>query len=244
MDDLLNGMLSSNISERSNAVEKLRSRLKTGKPLQEKPDNIVKVISNTISILRDANAKIVLQCLDCLQKFMELHPKSFPPLINMTFDMLMSKYGDGKIGIRNKATEVMVELIGMTDLAAGYDRLFGLLSIANKSIRVKEQIILTFLLLHSTYGEEVLNIPNLLKKLSTLLNDNTASVRSLAVDALATLHVYMGDEMLEQLEAQGVRTDRIVSIQDAVVSESYVGALEPVRDVAVALLRNGRLGRD
>ena len=236
MENILNGLQAGTISDRAAAIEKLSRRLAQGKPLQEKPDNLVKLISHTVSNLRDANVKIVLQSLELVEMFMHLHPESFPKLINLCFELLMAKYSHGKAAVRNKATEVMVELIGMTDLAAGYDRLYRQIQHSGKSVRVKEQIIYSLLLLHSTYGEEVLHIPDLLKKLGALLGDSTASVRNLAIDALATLHAYMGDRMLLELEAQGVRTDRVVAIQDAVVSESYLAAMEPVREVALALL--------
>ena len=43
----------------------------------------------------------------------ESHSDIFTPLINMTFELLISKYSDSKAIIRNKATDIMISLINL-----------------------------------------------------------------------------------------------------------------------------------
>ena len=73
------------------ALDQLYDRLLRMRPFDLKLDILHKLISNTVSCLKDNNAKLVLICLDCIKLFLELHNKDFGPLVNMTFDMLILK---------------------------------------------------------------------------------------------------------------------------------------------------------
>jgi hypothetical protein len=57
----------------------------------------VKVVSACVSLVKEANLKIVLASLDCLQALMQERKETFNPLVNMTFDVLIPRLGDTKV---------------------------------------------------------------------------------------------------------------------------------------------------
>lgn len=54
-------------------------------------------MSASISILNDANPKVVLLGFECLQTLVTDFGEHFTPLINMSFDVLLAKFGDSKV---------------------------------------------------------------------------------------------------------------------------------------------------
>ena len=56
------------------------------------------VVSNCLTLTEDTNHKLCLVGLDSLQSLIECQTAAFQPYISMTFDLLISKYGDIKVG--------------------------------------------------------------------------------------------------------------------------------------------------
>ena len=50
-----------------------------------------------ISAVKDANPKVVLMALECVQIFVNEYKDIFQPSLNMTFDILLTKFGDSKV---------------------------------------------------------------------------------------------------------------------------------------------------
>ncbi len=176
------------------ALEQLLGRIKS-RPLTEfRNDALVRVLSAVINTLKDANPKVILLSLDCVQLLLNAHGDSFQSLVNMCFEMLLSKLSDGKLNVRTRATQVMVDLISMLGLSAGFEKLGQQMS--HKNFHVKEHILYTVLLLYRQYGDDIIAIPNLCVKLGVLLSDNQNSVRQLATDTLAAIHLILGDSLL------------------------------------------------
>ena len=194
MEGILTKLESSDIKVRISALEQLLARIKQRHLTECKNEILVRVMSSCVAALKDANPKVVLLCLDCVQLLLEAHGDSFQSLVNMCFDMLLSKLSDGKLNVRTRATQVMVDLINMLGLSAGFEKLGQ--HMAHKNFHVKEHILFAVLLLHRQYGEDIIAIPNLCVKVSVLLSDNQNSVRQLATDTLATLHSILGDSLL------------------------------------------------
>ncbi len=61
----------------------------------------IKVMSSSISLLNDANPKVVLLGFDCLQQLVRDYSEYFQPLVNMSIDMLIAKFGDSKVSANN-----------------------------------------------------------------------------------------------------------------------------------------------
>ena len=243
MESLSTQLQSSEIKVRAAALDAVLVRLRSGKPFGHdiKPDLLVRFMSNCISVLKDANPKLVMNGLDCVQLLLDSFADAFAPLINMTFELLFSKYCDSKMSIRSRATEVMVGLANMLGLAPSFEKLAQ--HLGHKNFRVKEHILFTVLLLHQTYGDEVvLVIPNLAPRLAALLSDHTESVRLLAIDTLAMLHTVLGDQMLLDLEAAGVRTTQLRLIQEAVRGGGYTQALQAMGSIGSASLSGASAG--
>ena len=57
------------------------------------------VVSNCLTLTEDTNHKLCLVGLDCLQSLIECQTESFQPYLSMTFDLLISKYGDVKVSV-------------------------------------------------------------------------------------------------------------------------------------------------
>lgn len=230
MEGLITNLQSSDIKVRAAALEavlsKLRASSTSARPFGSdcKQDVLIRFMSNCVSILKDANPKLIMSALDCTQQLMDIHSDSFTPLLNMTFELLFSKYSDSKLQIRTRATEVMVSLLNMLGLSVGFEKLSQ--HIGHKNFRVKEHILFTILLLHNAFGDEVVSqISSLPSKISILLSDQQATVRQLAVDTLAMLHTVLGDSMLVDLEMSGVRILQLRLIQDAIRGGSYQNAI-------------------
>ena len=115
----------------------------------------------------------------------ESHSDIFTPLINMTFELLISKYSDSKAIIRNKATDIMISLINLIGLVSGFEKLTSNLS--NKNFRVREQVLQTIVKLFDLYNEDIMFMPNLIQKTAVLLNDSQNTVRQIAINLFAPL---------------------------------------------------------
>lgn len=63
--------------------------LQTGKKLR--------LVNVTISAVKDANPKVVLLSLECVQLLVNNYKEIFQPSLNMTFEILLTKFGDGKV---------------------------------------------------------------------------------------------------------------------------------------------------
>ena len=239
MDRISTNLASTDLRERQAALEQLYNRLTKGRALELKPNVLVVLISNTLNCLKDNGAKVVLLCLDCIKMFLELHSKDFQPILNMSFDMLITKYADGKTSVRNKATELMVYIIRLMGIPAGIEKLCN--QLYTKSIRSKENIMFTIMIIHRLFGDEFFNNTDILVKLAALLSDNTESIRVLAVDAFALFAASAGDNVLTNLQVCGVRSDKIDAISERVNSDRYLEGMAAVKEVYDILNENNAI---
>eukprot|EP01034_Spumella_vulgaris_P026937 gene26937-33588_t len=175
-------------------------------------------MSSAISLLNDANPKVVMLGFDCLQLLVSDYGEYYQPLINMSFETLITKFSDSKAPIRQKATDSMICLIGLMDLTSGFERLVA--QLAHKNVRVREQMLFTISALHqsaSTSSSPVHSaqlaqlrfMPALVVKISATLNDSQASVRQAAVENI--------------LDSNGVKDNHITSILDGAAADHSPG---------------------
>ena len=144
----------------------------------------------------------------------ESHSEIFTPLINMTFELLIGKFSDSKVMIRNKATDIMISLINLIGLVSGFEKLTSNLS--NKNFRVREQVLQTIIKLFDIYNEDIMFMPNLISKTAILLNDSQNTVRQIAINLFAKLYSILGDSIFDELEAEGIKPNQIALIQVAI----------------------------
>lgn len=69
----------------------------------------------SISTVKDANPKIVIGGLNCLDLLIKNYKDDFSPMIAMSFDLLLAKLGDAKVmcalgALRNVACVLMIVL--------------------------------------------------------------------------------------------------------------------------------------
>ena len=98
----------------------------------------LKLLNSIVAVLQDANPKIVIAGLGCIEVIVEKHFEHYQPLVNMSFDVLLLKLGDARVSchitipfflmlpqasVRSSATSVMLRLIQAIGLSAGFERL-------------------------------------------------------------------------------------------------------------------------
>lgn len=59
--------------------------------------------SAAVSLLKEANLKVVLAGFDCLENLIKLRKESIGSLISMTFDVLVPRLGDTKVSLHRSA---------------------------------------------------------------------------------------------------------------------------------------------
>jgi hypothetical protein len=132
MENLISSLLTVDIKIRLSSIEKILLKLNNKPHLNDMQKDLkLRLMSNTISCLKDANPKIVLLVLDCLQIFLESNSDTFQPLINMSFELLLAKFSDSKQSVRLRSTEVMISMINMLGLSIGVDKILNHLSHRN-----------------------------------------------------------------------------------------------------------------
>lgn len=58
----------------------------------------MKLMNASISTVKDANPKIVIGGLNCLDLLIKNYKDDFSPMIAMSFELLLAKLGDAKVG--------------------------------------------------------------------------------------------------------------------------------------------------
>ena len=56
-----------------------------------------RLVNGTISAIKDANPKIVLIALECVQTLLDDYMDIFQSSLNMTFDIVLTRLGDSKV---------------------------------------------------------------------------------------------------------------------------------------------------
>ena len=217
MNQIIENIQSSNTKLRHNALETILLRLKSNNEKNNKlldNDTNIRLYSSIISLIKDANPKIVTTSLEITQLLIESHSEIFTPLINMTFELLIGKYSDSKAIIRNKATDIMISLINLIGLVSGFEKLASNLS--SKNFRIREQVLITILKLFDLYDEDIMFMPNLIPKMAVLLNDSQNSVRQIAINIFVKLYNILGDSIFSELEAEGIKPNQLILIQSAI----------------------------
>ena len=139
MDKIIQHLQSNEVLVKTKGLEELLEKLNRKVSLNSlQGDTKLRLINTTVMSLKDANPKIVLTAMECVKIFFDQYGTDFQPLVNMTFDILLTKFGDGKVhsyrivpdnvtflqlSVRARANETMVELINSIGLAAGYEKL-------------------------------------------------------------------------------------------------------------------------
>lgn len=60
----------------------------------------LKLLNSIVAALQDANPKIVIAGLGCIEVIIERHFEHYQPLVNMSFDVLLLKLGDARVSGR------------------------------------------------------------------------------------------------------------------------------------------------
>ncbi len=99
MEQFLVGFQSSDTKLKVTTAENFLVKLKQQRSwlLESKNDLRLKVMSSSLLIINDTNPKVVMLGLDILQCLLSEHRDYFQPLINMTFDTLITKFSDPKV---------------------------------------------------------------------------------------------------------------------------------------------------
>lgn len=139
----------------------------------------------------------VLLALNCVHMLVQNFGDNFNPLINMTFDTLLTKFIDTKVSIRAKAMNVMVSVITLMGLSTGLDRLMA--NHAHRNVRIRENMLATLdKVLESTeidvYDMKTTN--TVITKVAVLLNDKDTGVRQQSMDILAKLSNIFGESLM------------------------------------------------
>lgn len=83
---------------RAKALEDLLDKLQKQTSLNTlQGDTKLRLINTTVTALKDANPKIVLSAMECVKIFINEYSSDFQSLVNMTFDILLTKFGDSKV---------------------------------------------------------------------------------------------------------------------------------------------------
>ena len=56
-------------------------------------------MNGSVNLIKDANPKVAILALGCVDQLIKNYRDEFQPLVNMSFDLLLNKLGDGKVGI-------------------------------------------------------------------------------------------------------------------------------------------------
>jgi hypothetical protein len=93
METIIVQLQSTDIKTKLSAIDCLCDKLNKGKGLTDlSNDTRVRLYSACVSLLKDANPKIVNSGFDIVQIFID-DTISFQPLVNLTFDILLVKFG-------------------------------------------------------------------------------------------------------------------------------------------------------
>ncbi len=171
-------------------------------------------MGSVVDALKDANPKIVVTALSCIEIFINEYYNSFQSLGNLLYELLLLKFTDVKNNIRIKSVNLMVSFINIYGLTSGFDKLC--VSLNHKNYRVREHILLTMSKLCDIYGDDIIVVPNLAIKISNLLGDAQLSIRQTCIVILLKLYGVYGETMVDDLENNNVKPAYIKIVQDAI----------------------------
>eukprot|EP01031_Cornospumella_fuschlensis_P025028 gene25028-30232_t len=165
-----------------------------------KVDVGIKVMSSVINLVKEANLKVVLSSLDCLQSLVQERKEAFSALINMTFDVLIPRLGDTKANVREKTEEVFRLVVLTYDASTMMDKMGA--NLGNRNVHIKTALLDTMRTLYAHTQEQTLSLqvsPSLCGKIASLLHDQHSGVRQLALDTLITMRAEFQDVMMATL---------------------------------------------
>jgi CLIP-associating protein 1/2 len=155
MEALIQGLESSDTKSRLLSAEQLYNKLKQKSSIDNlQLDLKNRVVTSCLSLVEDNNPKLCLLGLDCIQTLIECQTESYQTYMNMTFDLLMMKFGDGKPQVRSRSAEVMVSVINVIGLTTGFEKLSSYFT--HKSHFLREEILHTILKLQELYGDDIM----------------------------------------------------------------------------------------
>ena len=90
--------LQADTKQKTQAAENILGKLKSRAAFHNVPGDIkLRVMTTCVELLKEVNPKVVDIGFFCVEKLLELQRESFQPLLNMTFDSLITKYTDSKV---------------------------------------------------------------------------------------------------------------------------------------------------
>lgn len=212
MDSILEDIQSTDTRARLSALERGIEKFRQKSSLSGLQSDVrLKLMTSCINNAKDANPKIVMNSLICMELLITNYSTIFVPLVNMSFDILINKFADSKVAIRSKAIDIIVLLIGIMDFSLAFERILA--NLGHKNMKVKESILLTIGKLQDKYGEALKTFPKLCKSVVTLLNDPQTIVRRAAEDALIKLYEMFGEKLVNLMEELDIRPAQIEKIR-------------------------------
>jgi hypothetical protein len=155
MEAIIQGLQSSDTKTRLSSAEQLYNKLKQKSSIEYLQTDLKnRIVTSSLTIAEDSNPKLCLIGLDCIQTLIECQTESYQPFMNMTFDLLITKYGDVKPPVRSRSTEVMVSAINVWGLTSGFEKLSPFFN--HKNFYVREQLMHTVLSLKDLYGDDIM----------------------------------------------------------------------------------------
>ena len=98
MEKIILHLQSNEVLVKAKTLEELLEKLNRKVSLNSlQGDTKLRLISTTVMLLKDANPKIVLTAMECVKIYFDQYATDFQPHLNMTFDILLTKFGDGKV---------------------------------------------------------------------------------------------------------------------------------------------------
>ena len=90
----------------------------------------MRLLNATISAVKDANPKIVLMALESVNILVNDYKEIFQPSLNMTFDILLSKFGDSKVRHDVCGSYAVMQKPSHIGESLSYNHLYNLLNVA------------------------------------------------------------------------------------------------------------------
>ena len=102
--DIINHLIGSDVKNKTFALENLSQKV-NAKPsyyIRDLPnESRMRLITCVLNCIKETNIKIVTIALNLIKLFLSDYKDYYVSFINMTFDVLISKFGDSKVSLYN-----------------------------------------------------------------------------------------------------------------------------------------------
>ncbi|EFC50021.1 CLIP-associated protein [Naegleria gruberi] len=163
--------------------------------------------------LKDNNFKVCEASLTFLCTFLEhIDAKIFQPYFIDFVNLLLERFGDTKVSVRDKAFEAIIMVARHYSASTVLDSIRE--GFIHKSWRVREGVCLSFVQILQTFGPKTISLAKFLPDIVSLLDDSTPSVRDSAILGICEIYRFVGADLFQELSNYKLRTSQIKAIED------------------------------